>query len=98
MTFDIERRSGFGDYDHKRLPPTPQQVLGGTALGVVAILCAWVAADFVGAGTDRMADRMSDSAGRGDRLDLTANNRPDHGRTRGDKLAVRSPNAMISNA
>jgi hypothetical protein len=94
MTFVIERRSGFGDYDHKRLPPTPQQVLAGTALGVVAILCAWVTADFVGMG----ADRMDDSAGRGDRLDLTASNSPDRGRTRGDKLAVRSPNAMISNS
>jgi hypothetical protein len=83
MTFGIERHNSFSASDHRPLPPAPQRVLGGVALAILGLLCAWTIYDLVGAGSDR----MDEGGSRGDRL-AVAVAISDRGATRGDKLTI----------
>ena len=104
MTFEYADRWDSAVYDRVSLSrqARPQRLVGGTALGCVALLCAWTlytnlagrdltganlaTEDFVAQGSDQTEIAPS----RGDRLDRVA--------TRGDKLAVTQADAADSSA
>jgi type VI secretion system (T6SS) effector TldE1-like protein len=90
MTFDDAWRYQSGRYDHGPLSQTaqPQRLLGGAALAVVALACAWTLYVNLGGGD---AGQIELAGTRGDKLDLAA--------IRGDKLAAaKRALAAVANA
>ncbi len=104
MTFEYASRLSSQDFyrGSSSRQARPQRMLGGTALGCVALLCAWTlytnlaGRDLTGANlaaedyVDQDADQTEIAPSRGDRLDRADG--------RGDKLAVAQPTAGAANS